>query len=155
VGSKASPSLILSFSQWYGESATTPSTTVACPSGSSRTIDAHYANRTGWYRGSASEDWSFVHTFPPSTLALSPLRETRLNIRSSPAAECVGIPICMYLTVKVKPWILAEIQVTLVSFTLLSPHAALTRTSQKSSGKRQIHLGVCGIMCDILTEVVL
>lgn len=62
--------LILSFSQWYGESATTPSTTAACPSGSSRTIDAHYANRTGWYRGSASEDWSFVPTFPPSTLAL-------------------------------------------------------------------------------------
>ncbi len=69
-GSETLLSLILSFSQWYGESATTPSTTAACPCGWSRTIDAHYANRTGWYRGLASEDSSFGPTFPPSTLAL-------------------------------------------------------------------------------------
>ncbi len=76
------------------------------------------------------------------------LRETRLIIRASPAIECVGKPVRTCVTVKVKPRMLAEIQVTLVSFTILSPHAALRRTSQKSSGIQQIHLGVCGIMCD-------
>ncbi len=74
------------------------------------------------------------------------LRETRLIIRASPAIECVGKPVCTCVTVNVKPRMLAEIQVTLVSLTVLSPHTALTRTSQKSSGIRQIHLGVFGIM---------
>lgn len=62
----------LSTTQSYGESATTPSTTAVCPCGWSRTTDVRCANRTGWYRGSASEGSGLVPASSPSTLA--PLR---------------------------------------------------------------------------------
>lgn len=52
--------LSASIFQLFGGSATTPSTTAACPSGWSRTTVAPSANKTGWCRESANEDWARV-----------------------------------------------------------------------------------------------
>lgn len=41
----------------FGENATTPSITAACPCGWSKTTAAPFASRTGWSRESANEPW--------------------------------------------------------------------------------------------------